>query len=153
CANDYVVFGLNVAGVTGGQANLVGVKNLYSGTGGLCGANPTVNWAYNGSTAGGSVLTSPVLSLDGTKIAYVESTANSSIFHILTWKAGEGTSATASKAPTLPASCAAGTSCLKSFTYSSTASNTLASPWVDYQTDKGFVASDDGKIYRISCVF
>ena len=59
CANDYVVFGLNVAGATPGQANLVGVKNLYSGTGGLCGANPTVNWAYNGSTAGGSVLTSP----------------------------------------------------------------------------------------------
>ncbi len=153
CSGDYVVFGLNVAGVTNGQANLVGVKNLYSGTGGLCGANPTVNWAYNGSTAGGSVLTSPVISLDGTKIAYIESAAASSIFHVLTWKAGEGTSATASKAPTLPANCAAGTSCLKSLTYSSTSSNTLASPWVDYQTDKAFVASNDGKIYRISCVF
>jgi hypothetical protein len=157
CANDFVVYGLNVAGVTGGQANLVGVKNLYSGTGGLCGANPTVNWAYNGSTAGGSVLTSPVISLDGTKIAYVESAATSSIFHILTWKAGEGTSATASGAPTLPTTlptgCGAATSCLKSIAYSTTASNTLASPWVDYQTDKAFVASNDGKIYRISCVF
>jgi hypothetical protein len=153
CANDYVVYGLNVAGVTGGQANLVGVTNLYSGTGGLCGANPTVNWAYNGSTAGGSVLTSPVLSLDGTKIAYVESAATSSIFHVLTWKAGDGASATASAFPTLPTNCAAGTSCLKSVTYSATATDTLASPWVDYQTDKGFVASNDGKIYRISCVF
>jgi len=153
CANDYVVYGLNVAGVTGGQANLVGVTNLYSGTGGLCGANPTVNWAYNGSTAGGSVLTSPVLSLDGTKIAYVESAATSSIFHVLTWKAGDGASATASVFPTLPTNCAAGTSCLKSVTYSATATDTLASPWVDYQTDKGFVASNDGKIYRISCVF
>jgi hypothetical protein len=153
CANDYVVYGLNVAGVTGGQANLVGVTNLYSGTGGLCGANPTVNWAYNGSTAGGSVLTSPVLSLDGTKIAYVESAATSSIFHVLTWKAGDGTSATASAFPLLPTNCAAGTSCLKSVTYATTATDTLASPWVDYQTDKGFVASNDGKIYRISCVF
>ncbi len=158
CSGDYVVYGLNVAGVTGGQANLVGVTNLYSGTGGLCGANPTVSWAYNGSTSGGSILTSPVLSLDGTKIAYVESAATSSIFHILTWKAGEGTSATASAAPTLPTTlpngCVAGTtSCLKSLTYSTTASNTLASPWIDYQTDKAFVASNDGKIYRISCVF
>jgi hypothetical protein len=65
CGNDYVVFGLNVAGSTG-QANLVGVNNLYSGsTPRLCLANPTVNWAYNGSTAGGAVLTSPVVSLDG----------------------------------------------------------------------------------------
>ena len=154
CGGDYVVYGLNVAGVTGGQANLVGVKNLYSGTGGLCTVGPTVNWAYNGSTAGGAVLTSPVISLDGTKIAYVESTATSAIFHVLTWKAGEGTSATASAVPTLPNGCVAGsTSCLKSLTYSTTATNTLASPWVDYQTDKAFVASDDGKIYRISCVF
>jgi hypothetical protein len=153
CPNDFVVYGLNVAGVTGGQSNLVGVKNLYSGTGGLCGANPTVNWAYNGSTSGGSVLTSPAISLDGTQIAYVESAATSSIFHVLTWKAGEGGSATASAAPTLPAGCGAATSCLKSVTYSATATNTLASPWVDYQTDKAFVASNDGKIYRISCVF
>ena len=32
CTNDYVVFGLNVAGATPGQANLVGVTNLYSGS-------------------------------------------------------------------------------------------------------------------------
>jgi hypothetical protein len=157
CANDFVVYGLNVAGATGGQANLIGVKNLYSGTGGLCGANPTVNWAYNGSTAGGAILTSPVVSLDGTKVAYVESAATSSTFHILTWKAGQGGSATTSAAPTLPTTpptgCGAATSCLKSVTYSTTATNTLASPWVDYQTDKAFVASNDGKIYRISCVF
>jgi hypothetical protein len=155
CANDFAVFGLNVAGVTNGQANIVGVNNLYAGSGpaGLCGANPTVTWAYNGSTAGGSVLTSTTISLDGTKVAYVESAAGSAIFHVLTWKTGEGTSATKSAAPTVNGSCAAGTSCLKSVTYSTTTTNSLASPWADYQTDKAFVASDDGKIYRISCVF
>jgi hypothetical protein len=160
CASDYVVFGLNVVGVTPGQANLVGVNNLYSGTAPrLCPlANPTVNWAYNGSTAGGSVLTSPALSLDGQKIAYVESAAGATIFHVLTWKAGEGTAATVAITPTLNGACA-GTvanptsSCLKSLTLSSTATETLASPWVDYQTDKAFVGTDDGKIYRISCVF
>jgi len=161
CANDFVVYGLNVAGTTGGQANVVGINNLYSGTGGpFCAghATATVTWAYNGSTAGGKVLTSPTISLDGTKIAYVESAAGSSVFHVLTVLAGQGTVA-ASKAPTVPNSCTVSntgvptSSCLKSVTYSSTATTTLADPWVDYQTDKAFVGSDDGKIYRISCVF
>jgi hypothetical protein len=153
CANDYVVFALNVAGVTGGQANLVVVNNLYSGTGGLCGANPTIKWAYNGSTAAGSILTSPVISLDGTKVAYVESTGTSAIFHVLSLGPAAGTSATAAAAPTLNGACTATTSCLKSVTFSTTASDTLSSPWVDYASDKAFVAGNDGKIYRISCVF
>jgi len=158
CANDYVVFGLNVAGATPGQANLVGVKNLYSGSGGICGANPTVNWAYNASTAGGVVRTSPAVSLDGKRIVYVESTAGTAIVHVLAWKAGEGTAATVAATPTLNGACtgtvaAPTSSCLKSVTFSTTATDTLASPWVDYQTDKAFVGGDDGKIYRISCVF
>ncbi len=159
CANDYVVYGLNVAGATPGQANLVGVTNLYSGSNPrLCGANPTVSWAYNGSTSGGAVLTSPVISLDGQRIAYVESAAAATVFHILAWRSGQGTSATAAVTPTLNGACT-GTvaiptsSCLKSLTLSTTASDTLSSPWVDYQNDKAFVGTNDGKIYRISCVF
>src|ERR1700740_1310845 len=31
CTTDFVIFGLNVVGATGGQANLVGFTNLYSG--------------------------------------------------------------------------------------------------------------------------
>jgi len=155
CTNDYAVFALNVAGVTGGQANVVGINNLYSGSNptGLCGANPNIDWAYNGSTAGGSILTSVQLSTDGAKIAYVESTATSSIFHVLTWKAGEGTSATTSAAPTLPNNCTATSSCLVSVTYSNTSTTTMAPPWIDYASDKVFVASDDGKVYRLSCAF
>lgn len=160
CASDFAVFALNVAGVTGGQANVVGINKLYSGSGpaGLCGAAPAVTWAYNGSKAGGSVVTSPTISLDGTKIAYVESAAGSSVFHVLTVLAGQGT-VTVSVAPTVPPNCTVNvsgvptSSCLKTVTYSSTATTTLADAWVDYQTDKAFVASDDGKISRISCVF
>jgi hypothetical protein len=158
CTTDYVVYGLNVAGATLGQANVLGVNNLYSGTGGSCGANPSIYWSYNGSTAGGAVLTSPVISLDGKRIAYVESAAAGTVFHVLAWKQGEGTSATAAAAPTLNGACtgtvaAPTSSCLKSLPLSTTATNTLSSPWVDYTTDKAFVGTDDGKIYRISCVF
>ena len=55
CTNDFVVYGLNVAGTTGGQANLIALNNLYSGTGptGFCGSAPTVYWAYNATNAGG----------------------------------------------------------------------------------------------------
>jgi hypothetical protein len=113
-----------------------------------------VNWAYRGNTtAGGQVVTSPVLSLSGTKIAYVESQAAGAIFHVLTWKAGEGTSATNAAIPTLNGACTAASSCLKSVTLSGTVTDTFSSPWVDYATDKGFVGTDDGRIYRISCVF
>jgi hypothetical protein len=155
CTTDYVVFALNVAGVTGGQANLIGINQLYSGTSpvGYCGKTPHVNWAYNGSTASGAILGSPTLSLDGTKIAYIESAPGSSILHVLTWKAGQGTKATDAASPTVVGKCTATTSCLLSVTYSTTSTTTLSSVWVDYGTDTGYVASDDGRIYKISCVF
>lgn len=156
CTN-YVVFGLNVAGITGGQANIVGLNQLYSGTAPrLCNqSNPSVYFAYNGSTASGSVFTSPSLTLDGKKIVYIESAANASVFHILTWKSGDGASrrdAVHSVSPTRPPSCSPTSSCLISVQYAASAT-TLASPWIDYATDKAFVAADDGTIARISCVF
>jgi hypothetical protein len=154
CTNDYVVFPLAVAGVTGGQANLLAINNLYSGENGSPCTGPTVNWAYNGSTVHGKILTSAEPSLDGTKIMYVESATSSTVFHVLTWKVGEGTSATASAAPTKVGSCTASTSCLASVTLSTTSSDTVAFPWVTYGgTDKSFVATDDGTIYRLGCTF
>jgi len=145
CANDYVVFGLYMAGVTGGAANLVGLNNLYAGTGGLCGAGPSVLFAYNITTVtGGRILTSPVLSPDGTRIAFVESVAGanaSAIFHVLTWTAGQGGISTAA-APTMT-----------SLTFSTAANSTTSSPWVDYNTDTAYLGADDGKIYKITGVF
>ncbi len=150
CANDYVLFGLNVAGVTGGQASLVAYNNLYSGTGGYCGTSgPTVLFAYNTTTAAGKIQTSPVLSLDGTQVAFVESAAGSSVFHVVKWAtgAGNGTSATNSAAP------GNGNSATEtSLTYAA-ANNTRSAPWVDYINDAAYVGADDGKLYKISPVF
>ena len=161
CVNDYVAFGLNVPGVTGGQANLVGVNQLYSGSNptGICGTAPHVNWAYNGSTAGGKILLSPVIGyydwsvLKGTKIAYVESTGHSSIFHVLTWKAGEGTSALTAAKPVTVGSCTTTSSCLTSLTVSSTSSASFGYPMVDWQSDKAWIGTDDGTIYQLSCTY
>jgi len=146
CTNDYVVFGLPVAGVNGGQANLIGINNLYSGTAGLCGSAPTVLFAYNTTTAtGGKIVTSPIISLDGTKIGFVESLGTSCIFHVLTWNASDGGGIKTAVAPT------AGE--MTSVTFSTTANNTSSSPWIDYTNDIVYVGSDDGVINKITGVF
>lgn len=101
CA-DFVVYGLNIAGVTGGQPNLVGLTNMYSGTAGgngLCNGNTgvyrdiygkqayaaTVKFAFNGSTLSpaGAITNSVVMSEDGTKVAYVESNGTASALHVV----------------------------------------------------------------------
>jgi hypothetical protein len=147
CTTDYVVFGLAVVGATGGHANLVGFNNLYAGTSpaGICGAAPTVLFAYNITTSGtGKIVTSPVLSLDGTKIAYVESLGTSAVFHVLTWTAGQGT---------LTAAAAPGAGAVKSVTLETTANSTSSSPWIDYGTDTAYLGADNGLMYKITGVF
>src|ERR1022692_494949 len=131
CTNDYVVFGLAIAATTGKQANLIAFNNLYAGPGGLCGAAPTVMWAYNVTTvATGKVSLSPVISEDGSKIAFVESTGGTTIFHVLTWTAGQG-GITSAAAPTMT-----------SLIVSSTANSTTSSPWIDYSSDTAYVGVD-----------
>jgi hypothetical protein len=145
CTKDFVVFGLNRAGVTGGQANLVAFNNLYSGTApaGICGSAPTVMFAYNISTvAAGRILNSAALSLDGKKIAFVESGATSSTFHVLTWTAGQGGIAAA----------VAPGAAMTSLTFAADL-NIRSSPWVDYNTDTAYVGANDGKLYKFTGVF
>ena len=65
CTSDYVVFNTGLTG-SSSQASVVAFNNLYSGCGGTV---PKVTWAYN---TGGQVLTSPVISKDGTQVAFVQ---------------------------------------------------------------------------------
>jgi len=103
------------------------------------------------------VYLSPVLSEDGTKVAFLESASNGQIiFHVLTWVAGQGTNATTG------AVAPGNGSSVTSLSYTNvtapgcaitpkTASN--ASPYVDYNSDSAYVAADNGNLYRISGVF
>ena len=144
CAKDYAVFAINALGVTGGQASVIGFNNLYSGPGGICGAGgPSVLFAYNTTLFGGKIRTSPVVSLDGKKIAFVESGTTSSIFHVLTWTAGDGTSPTNSAVP----------SAMTSLIFDLTATDSISAPWVDYTNDVAYVGANDGLLYKITGVF
>jgi len=161
CKDDFVVVGLNVVSSTL-QANLVAIDDLYTGSGGACGTGttPTVKWAYNTSTnASGMITTSPTLSLDGTQVAFVESTgannSGESIFHVLKWADASGTaSVTAPTMPTAVSSTVGCTApCMVSITYNNSFGDTYASPFYDFNTDTAYVGDDSGTLWAISGVF
>ena len=149
CANDYLAMGFNVPGSSGRQANFVAFNDLYAGPGGICGAAPTVMFAYTITTiTGGKVLTSPVISLDGTKIAFVETGSRTSVFHVLTWATGPGNGAiTAAAVPGV-----GNTASMTSLTFAA-ALDTHSSPYVDYNADTAYVGADNGNVYKINGVF
>ena len=158
CNSDYVVFGLTVT--SGTQANLVGINNLYTGATPVCnGGSPWVAFAYNTVTQiGGQIKTSPAISTDGTKVAFVESTAGASYFHILVLPNPIPTPPSQSGsvlAPQTPTSCAKPTTvgCMTTLTIETSATNSNSSPWVDYSTDTAYVAADNGLLYKITPVF
>jgi hypothetical protein len=153
CTADFVIYGLNVAGVTGGQPSIVGLNRLYSDGGNpLCpGFNqPNFLFSYNTTTLNnGRILTSPVLSLDGKKVAFVETStvagARNSTVHVLKIPtSGSQATATPSVAPPVGAVLDAPLAA---------ASNTRSSPWVDYKNDILYVGLDNGRLYKVTGIF
>jgi hypothetical protein len=102
CTNDFVVIGIPTSPAPGGQANILGLNNLYSNSSstGYCPTNgPTMMFAYASGT--GQVPASVVISQSGQQIAYVENLPGSSYFHVLTigTTGTNGAGATAAVAP------------------------------------------------------
>lgn len=154
CSNDFVVYGLAVAG-TPTQGNMVAFNNLYSSGvsstgGGFCDANnngqPSTLFSFNVTTqANGFVIGSTALSLDGKKIAFVEFSSSGTYFHVLTWGTGGGTVT----APLTPDP-ACVTSCLVSILLPGGG----RTPYIDYATDSAYVSElGTGRIAKIDNVF
>jgi hypothetical protein len=158
CNSDYVLYGLTVP--SGTQANIVGINNLYTSASPACnGGSPWVAFAYNTVTqTGGQIKTSPELSVDGTKVAFVESTSRGSYFHVLVLPnpiPSPPSQAGTVLSPLTPTSCAKPTTpgCMTTLTIETGASNSNSSPWVDYNTDTAYVGADNGLLYKITPVF
>ena len=172
CANDFVVFPVNIAG-SASQPNIVAFNQLYSGTAGgtgICnrgasgsdtGVAAETFWSYDINAAGGLVATSPALSIDGTKVAFVETVAGTSAhFHVLAWKSGDGVDAANLQNVLLPKAitsftgsapvAASGTATELSF---GATGDTLSSPFVDYTKDVAYVGNDAGVLFRFKDVF
>jgi hypothetical protein len=162
CTSDFAVYGLNVAGATSGQANLVALNNLYSastGTNFCGGTGPDVYWAYNVTTkTGGTITTSPVLSANGSEVIFVESSTSGSVLHILRWNSADGGTVASAKAPaqtqTSFGACTGTTSCLVSIALGTASSNTTtnSSPFYDYKDDIVYVGDDAGNLYKVTPV-
>lgn len=132
-------------------ANLVALNNLYS----ICGSAPSTYFAYGTSTMSGGATTSSVaLSMDGTKLAFVESSSSGSALHILKWKAGSGT-VTAPATPITATSSANWASCTSCEVVLAMGRNTSSNsaPFVDYYDDVIYVGDDNGVLYKFSGVF
>jgi hypothetical protein len=147
CNNDFVVFALNVNG-SSTVANIIAYNNLYTEPGGtgLCpGTGPTVMWAYN---VGSAITTSPVLSLDGRKVAWAANSAPP-VFHVLTI----GTTGNNGTAPTLPAVPGVGNNAVDTAIPYGSVGNTRSSVFENYDQDAAYVGSNDGFIHKFSGVF
>jgi hypothetical protein len=170
CANDFVVFPTNLTGATGGQASIIAYNQLYAGTGTpFCASlNPSVYWSYNtnfnaaGGATTGTVATSPVISLDGSKLAFVETRATGSILHLLKWHALDGgaigTAAAPKTATVWTADGAAGHcpttgACMISLVFNGAQSDTGSSPFYDYLRDALYVGDDNGVLHKFINVF
>jgi hypothetical protein len=186
CLTDFIVYPVNVVG-SAGQPNIVGFNNLYSGTvgsTGLCNApangrttvggnddgfSATTMWSYNVHAAGGKVATSPVLSIDGTKVAFVETKSiGAAHFHVLAWKSKDGVPGNLqtvtppvtidSLTPFSTTQPAAGSGAatdleLTDGSLGTTSDDTLSSPFFDYARDLAYVGDDNGILFRIKNVF
>jgi hypothetical protein len=163
--SDFVVYTVNAAPKVGTQANLVGLTNLYSGSNptGLCGNAPTFLFSY-AIGASGSAL-SPVLSLDGTQVAWLEN-ANPVVLHVTTFMAGQGTNATTGAVAPTGTFSSSGTctpspsSCDVALSYTTVAgctassnSNSDSDIYVDYGSNSAYVSANNGILYRISGIF
>ena len=149
---DYVVYSTGMAGTSGSQANIIAYDNIYSGCTGVA---PLVYWSYYTGT--GTVATSPVLSLDGTKVAFIENTGTGAVLRILKFASGEGSDSTSPVAPAHTAytswsSCTSG-SCMISVPFANVAGDTTSSPYYDYQNDAIYVGDSIGYLHKFSPVF
>jgi hypothetical protein len=173
CANDFIVYTVNATGGAG-QPNIVGFNNLYSGVGsGICdppivgrpggagddGVSATTIWSYDIHAAGGRVATSPALSLNGTKVAFVETGSGVAHFHVLAGRSGDGVAAnlqTVTSAITIntftPSAPVAGSGTATDLALGA-ANDTLSSPFVDYPRDTAYIGNDAGVLFRVQNVF
>jgi hypothetical protein len=153
---DFVVYNTGGRGGSSDQATIVAYDNLYSGCGGTV---PLTYWAYDTGT-NASVTTSPVFSLDGTQVAFVQTAAaGEAQFVVLRWAASDSSTVSSptvltrtrrSAYPTCSAPCLT-----TGYLYAGgqNDADTNSSLFYDYATDTAFVGDDDGWLHQISPVF
>ncbi|HYB59952.1 MAG TPA: hypothetical protein VEH50_00600, partial [Methylomirabilota bacterium] len=177
CTKDFVTLTTSLAGTGATTVDIFALNNLYiTGTSGLCYNPPTVTaptvlWAFHANVnAAGAPNSSPVLSLAGDQIAWIEGGAGNgtgAVLHILRPGTGsQGTLATPINTSALPAAqyttsgatyvtCkgTAGQTCELHMTFGNTRDDTTSEPYYDYTLDAVFVGDAAGYLHEFTNVF
>jgi hypothetical protein len=148
---------LNGGSGTAGQPTIVAFNQMYKGCGTAPGiAVPNTFWAYNtGSDA--TARLSPVLSLDGSQVAFVQSSGGVASLVLLKWSSTVSVGTVG--APTVPASvtpanyraCVA--PCMTAIAFNGNPDNSNSSPFYDYFNDVLYAGDDNGRLHRFTGVF
>ena len=155
--SDFVVFPSDAAG-SSTVPSIVAYTNLYSGCATTSPNNPAPNvkWAVN--LDAGKVATSPVLSLDGTEVAFVATigtAANLVVLRMPSSPTGVTVTQITSKStsPGVNTSTACTAPCADWVTFSSSNEDTYSSPYYDYGTNDLYVGDDQGVLHQFTNVF
>jgi hypothetical protein len=144
--NDYVIYPTGQAGLAN-TPNIIAYNNLY--TTGCSGSVPSFYWGYN---TGGTVTTSPVLSMDGSQVAFIQVASSEASLVVLKWAPGP-TTTPATQTSSSYRSCTA--PCMYAMPLSGTATpnDTFSAPYADYNTDTIYVGDDSGNLHKFTGVF
>ena len=151
CTNDFAVYNTGLAG-SSSQASIIAFNELYSS----CIGGPATYWAFN---TGGTIVNSVVFSLDGTQVAFVQSSSSVppvASLVILKWAAGGTlTSPTTLTSNSSYPNCTA--PCMISLTLSGSPSDTYSSPFAAYGSTGSpstiYVGDDAGQVHEFTNIF
>lgn len=157
---DFVVFNTGLL-ASATQASIIAYDNIYSGCAGFT-TDPSTYWAYDTRVAGvgARVRTSPVLSLDGSQIAFVQTNNTNAALVLLKWAANNGTLGTpavptnvtvAANYPTCTAPCMFA---INLTTGGGTQTNDITSSvYYDYSSDTAWVGDSAGLLHKFTPFF
>ncbi len=176
-------WGSVTAGTNGSQANIVGLNNLYAGSSPFCTGFTDPTFIFSYAAGAGYLESSPVISLSGKKIAFIENDNSSpmpmgSILHVLTIGTDTeiGSACTSSNTGTAMATCATAPVVPGSTSGSDGADfmlplqlaydatlpatpeapeiyNNYSSPFVNYSDDTLYVGDGSSYLYGVKPVF
>ena len=155
-APDYVVYSTGLQG-SATQASIVAYDNIYSS---CTGKVPTTYWAYD---TNGVILTSPVISLDGTQVAFVQTSKSlTAALVLIKWKASATETVAAPGIPTTVSNKQYGMGCavLPCMTTIFLANSSgvdfddrTSSLFYDFASDTGWVGGATGWLVKLTGLF
>ncbi|MGA2137188.1 MAG: choice-of-anchor D domain-containing protein [Bryobacteraceae bacterium] len=146
CSTDFVIFATGASG-SSSQATIVAYNNLYSGCGGTV---PSVYWEYNTASNGVNSL-SPILSADGSQVAFIQASVGVSSLVVLKWAANTSLLSLSATAAASYRNCTA--PCMAVLPFAGGSLDGYAAPYYDYANDIAYVGDNNGALHKFTGVF